>query len=115
MWNKKADIKNTRIHSYLIDPSQHLVAVSGLECKLADKKQRKYNEAQRTKKKELISINKEVKNIYIIITHQIKREKQIWQEYLQKILTSLIIHQEHIDSKRTIIVRRFQTINHLSK
>ena len=90
--------------------------MSGLECKLADKKQRKYNEAQRTKKEELISIiNKEVKNIYIIITHQIKREKQILQEYLQKILTSLIIHQEHIDSKRTIIVRRFQTINHLSK
>ena len=28
---------------------------------------------------------------------------------------SLIINQEHIDNKRTIIVRRFQTINRLSK
>ena len=28
---------------------------------------------------------------------------------------SLIIHQEHIDNKRTITVRRFETINLLSK
>ena len=43
MWNEKKDIENTRIHSYLIDPSQHLVAEGGLQRELAHKKQRKYN------------------------------------------------------------------------
>ena len=64
---------------------------------------------------ELISIYKEIKNIYVIITHEIQREKQTSKEHLQKRLMSLIINQEHIDNKRTIIVRRFQTINRLSK
>ena len=44
MWNEKKDIENIRIHSCLIDPLQHLVAEGGLRRKLADKKQRKYNE-----------------------------------------------------------------------
>ena len=44
MWNEKKDIGNIRIHSYLIDPLQHLIAECGLRRKLADKKQRKYNE-----------------------------------------------------------------------
>ena len=45
MWHEKKDIENPRIHSYLIDPLQHLVAEGGLRRELADKKQRKYNEA----------------------------------------------------------------------
>ena len=48
------------------------------------------------------------------MTHEIQREKQTLQEHLRKTLTSVIIHWKHIDNKRTIIVRRFQTINRLS-
>ena len=44
MWSEKKDIKNTRIHSYLIDPSQHLITEDGLRRELSDKKQRNKNE-----------------------------------------------------------------------
>ena len=67
------------------------------------------------KTEELISIYKEIKNIYVIITQQYSEKKQTSQEHLRKKSTSLVIHQEHIDNKRTVIIRRFQTINRLSK
>ena len=45
MWHEKKDIEIARIHSYLINPLENLVAEGGLRRELADKKQRKYNEA----------------------------------------------------------------------
>ena len=43
------------------------------------------------------------------------RKRNITRTFTKKKLTSLTIHQEHIDDKRTIIVRRFQAINRLIK